>query len=106
MAKSTQPAPAADTTPIDEQPAEDQSVLDQMEAEPASVVSFWAYIGHEQRIYSSVPVTVAEGDVIAWVGPPARDGRWTEHPGPATREPDNTPKPAPADDAEPATVEE
>jgi hypothetical protein len=106
MAKSSGPAAPGDTT--DEQlaaPAPEQ-LGDEPAATPETVVSFWRYTGDEQRVYTHVPVTVEQGDVIAWVGPPATDGRWEQHPGPATREPDNTPKPAPVDGAQDASVEE
>jgi hypothetical protein len=74
------PAPAGDTAPTAEQ-----------EPHP----SFWRYIGHLMRVYMHIPVTVDHGDVIAHDGPPADDGHWEPHPGPATREPDNTFVPAP-----------
>lgn len=82
MTSDIEPAPTGEpVTPADEEPA----------AVEPSPVGFWCYTGAEQRVYAHIPVTVDNGDVIAWVGPPARDGRWVEDPGPATLDPDNTP---------------
>jgi hypothetical protein len=95
---------AKNTAPADVEPVAAPEV-DQVDA-PEQVVAFWRYTGEEQRVYTHVPVTVDRGDVIAHVGAPADDGRWEPHPGPITRQPDNTPKPAPVDGAQHASVEE
>jgi hypothetical protein len=112
MAKSTQPAAPGDATsdePAGDEastPPMDEQLVDETVEQPETVVSFWRYTGEEQRVYPHVPVTVDQGDVIAWVGVPAADGRWEQHPGPITRDPDNTPKPAPQPGAQDASVEE
>jgi len=62
----------------------------------AEAAKFWRYIGGVARTYMHIPVTVEHGDVVAHDGEPAADGHWESHPGPATREPDNAPKPPPA----------
>ena len=99
MARNIQ-AEAAGDMPVDEQPT-----VEPAQPEP-SPLAFWRYIGAEQRVYPHVPVTVDAGDVIVHDGPPADDGRWEQHPGPLTREPDNTPKPAPVERADHATAQE
>lgn len=50
----------------------------------------WRYIGEEQIVYTHIPVTPDQGDVIEWPTIPADDGRWRKA-GRAkvTRRPDN-----------------
>jgi hypothetical protein len=60
---------------------------------PVDGAGFWQYTGDVERLYAAVPVTVRPGDVVAHPdGPPAADGLWKPHPGPATRAPDNAPQ--------------
>lgn len=37
----------------------------------------WRYSG-EERVYTHIPVTVADGDVVEWPEPPADDGHWAK----------------------------
>jgi hypothetical protein len=48
----------------------------------------WRYTGPE-RIYSHIPITVQDGDVLVWPQLPADDGSWASTTSPATTLPDN-----------------
>lgn len=59
---------------------------------------FWQYTGPE-RLYTHIPVTMRDGDVIEYNAtdtgvalPPLPDGHWAAHDGPATVGPDNHPQ--------------
>jgi len=56
------------------------------------VVSRWRYVGGVERIYYNVPVTVQDGAVVEWAGPPAEDGCWelADDGAEVTHLPDNT----------------
>lgn len=76
----------------------------QTEPTPAEDVSGpwpnWLYTGPD-RIYSHIPATVTNGDIVTWHSPPADDGCWTRTDEPTTKLPDNhRPEPEPAPTAE------
>lgn len=48
----------------------------------------WVYSG-TPRIYTHIPVTVDDGDVVEWPEIPSDDGSWAVTDQPATRRPDN-----------------
>lgn len=58
----------------------------------------WRYSGPE-RMYTAIPVTVRDGDVVEWVGPPPDDGCWTRTSEAATVRPDNHTEPEVSPDA-------
>lgn len=83
MATNTRPARAAGTSnPPAGEPA--AAAADQ------AVTGRWRYTGGVTRTYTTVPVTVAPGDVIEHPDLPAGDGLWEPTSDPATTVPDNT----------------
>lgn len=59
-------------------------------ADPAEVQwSNWRYTGEHANTYPAVPVTVAPGDIVLHLGPPAPDGRWEATEDEVTRRRDN-----------------
>ena len=75
---ATKPKPEPDPAPT-------------VEVAAAAPMPAWRYTGPVERLYMSVPVTVAPGDIVAWPTIPAEDGCWEPDAGPATTLPDNHP---------------
>jgi len=48
------------------------------QAEEPGGLRFWRYIGETARVYTHIPVTVEEGDIISWPETPATDGQWEQ----------------------------
>jgi hypothetical protein len=78
------PGPAADaaiTPPVDLPPLPG----------PYAGMPRWRFVGGFSRVYTSVPVTVSPGDVVAWPTAPAADGCWEPTDSAVTKRPDNAP---------------
>ncbi len=91
MASRARKPAAADVPAVHPEPVVDDQAVDEPTGPPDPTC--WEYQGPE-RLYMHIPVTVRPGDVIKHAGPPADDGCWTPHDGPATRHPDNHTEPA------------
>ena len=66
--------------------------------------NFQQYTGSESRVYPTLDLTVANGDVVDFGGLPVpTDGHWTSHAGPATKTFDNTVTESPVLADNPAT---
>lgn len=87
--------PAAEAEPAPEAAAGVFGLPD-IEAVPSPAC--WRYSGPE-RIYTAIPVTVRDGDIVEWVGLPPDDGCWTRINESATRRPDNHIEPEVSPDA-------
>jgi hypothetical protein len=75
----------AKRAPVDAAPlAEIAEMSDRFEGVPR-----WKYVGTERRIYTNVPVTVDQGDVMPHAEIPAEDGCWESATGDYNRLPDN-----------------